>query len=111
MSRHDRSKPSGIMDTLFGRPKLRGKTSSSNGGRPISEPEGDLQQLTAEVYRMTTEEITHKFLDILEDMNIPKDKRQPLLLKSVEEKREMILMHTKGEFCFGGRFFRDGRNC
>uniref|UniRef100_A0A1L8DMG4 Putative rac1 gtpase effector frl n=1 Tax=Nyssomyia neivai TaxID=330878 RepID=A0A1L8DMG4_9DIPT len=96
MSRSDRGKPSGIMDTLFGRPKLRGKTGSANG-RPISEPEGDLQQLTAEVYRMTTDEITHKFLDILEDMNIPKDKRQPLLLKSVEEKREMILMHTKGK--------------
>ena len=85
-----------------------------NGGRPLSGTESDLpnlEEISNAVKRMTEAEVNQKFLEILEDMNIPKDKRDPLLLKPLDEKRKMILMHMKGkrvavraEKCGGGLF-------
>lgn len=89
------------MDMWFGRPKTKGKGTTANGGRPISTDSdslADLQDLHSEIMRLTHEEVDEKFVDILEDMNIPKDKRQPLLEKSLEEKRDMIVMHFKGKY-------------
>lgn len=101
MSKHDKSKSGGgLLDTWFGRPKIKGRGGTTNGGRPISSESdtiGDLQDLHNEIMKLTIDEIDQKFTDILEDMNIPKDKRQPLLKKSLDEKRDMILMHFKGE--------------
>lgn len=100
MSRHDKTKSSGLLDSLFGRPKSKGKVyTSNNGGRPISlesEAMPDMQEITNEIYKLTTAEVDQKFMEILEDMNIPKNKRQPLLLKSIEEKRDMLIMQVKG---------------
>lgn len=100
MSRHDKTKTSsGLLDMWFGRPKTKGKSQTTNGGRPISADSdslADVQDLNIEIMRLTNDEIDEKFVDILEDMNIPKDKRQPLLEKSLDEKRDMILMHFKG---------------
>lgn len=135
MSKHDRAKSGGLLDTLFfGRPHKKGGRGGSsgygsgglgggsghggsiNGGRPLSGAESELvnmEEISNEVKRMTEAEVNQKFLEILEDMNIPKDKRDPLLLKPLDEKRKMILMHLKGEsvcgkvrgriicFCFG----------
>lgn len=117
MSKHEKGKPSaGLLDSWFGRPgrpnKGKGKGSApSNGGsgRPISleaDAMADLQEITNEIHKLSVEEVNQKFMEILEDMNIPKDKRQPLLLKSLDEKREMLIM--KGMFiqclslCFPG---------
>lgn len=102
MSKHDRNKSSGggLLDTLFGRPKTKGRNTTTNGGRPISAESdsiNDPHDLTTEIMRLSNDEIDEKFIDILEDMNIPKDKRQPLLEKSLDEKRDMILMHFKGK--------------
>lgn len=102
MSKHDRNKSSGggLLDTLFGRPKTKGRNTTTNGGRPISAESDSLSDphdLNNEIMRLTNDEIDEKFIDILEDMNIPKDKRQPLLEKSLDEKRDMILMHFKGK--------------
>ena len=94
----------------FGRPKTKGKSYTSNGGRPISADSDSLadpQDLHNEIMRLTHQEVDEKFVDILEDMNIPKDKRQPLLEKSLDEKRDMILMHFKGKITFLSRTFRD----
>lgn len=101
MSKHDRTKSgSGLLDMWFGRPKTKGKSTTANGGRPISTDSDSLtdpQDLHSEIMKLSHEEIDEKFIDILEDMNIPKDKRQPLLEKSLDEKRDMILMHFKGK--------------
>lgn len=104
MSKHDKTKTSsGLLDMWFGRPKTKGKGHTANGGRPISADSDSLadpQDLHNEIMRLTHEEVDEKFVDILEDMNIPKDKRQPLLEKSLDEKRDMILMHFKGKCPF-----------
>lgn len=101
MSKHDKSKLSGgLLDMWFGRPKTKGKSATTNGGRPISADSdsiGELQDLHNEIMKLTISEVDEKFIDILEDMNIPKDKRQPLLEKTLDEKRDMILMHFKGK--------------
>lgn len=102
MSKSDKNKSSGgLLDMWFGRPKSKGRAGTING-RPISSESdsiGDLQELQNEIMALTIDEIDQKFIEILEDMNIPKDKRQPLLEKSLEEKRSMISMHFKG-LCF-----------
>lgn len=105
MSKNDKNKSSGgLLESWFGRPKTKGRTGTLNG-RPISSESdtiGEYQDLSSEIMALTVEEIDQKFIDILEDMNIPKDKRQPLLKKSFEEKRDMILMHFKGSYHWTG---------
>lgn len=104
MSKHDRIKTggTGFMDMWFGRPKSKTKQylPSNNGGRPISQESDsivDIQEINNEIHKLSSDEVNEKFMDILEDMNIPKDKRQPLLLKSLDEKRDMLFMHFKGK--------------
>lgn len=104
MSKHDKTKSStGLLDMWFGRPKTKGRHTAANGGRPVSADSDSLadpQDLHNEIMKLSHEEVDEKFIDILEDMNIPKDKRQPLLEKSIEEKRDMIVMHYKGNLPF-----------
>lgn len=100
MSKHDKSKSSGggLLDMWFGRPNKRKHTTSN--GRPISAESdtlADLQDLQSEIMKLTIAEVEKKFVEILDDMNISEDKRQPLLEKSLDEKRDMILMHFKGK--------------
>lgn len=112
MSRHDKSKSGGgLLDSWFGRPKTKSKSGHATNGngsygsgggaaggasaRPMSQDHeqlADMQEITNQIYRLDQEQVNQKFMEILEDMNIPKDKRQPLLLKSLEEKREMLIM-------------------
>lgn len=124
MSRHDKSKSGGggLLDSLFGRPKTKSKSGhaangngsygSGGGGaggatRPTSQDHeqlADMQEITNQIYKLDQDQVNQKFMEILEDMNIPKDKRQPLLLKSLEEKREMLIMKGTykkiNTFCF-----------
>uniref|UniRef100_A0A182RGP4 Diaphanous n=1 Tax=Anopheles funestus TaxID=62324 RepID=A0A182RGP4_ANOFN len=124
MSKHDRVKSGGFLDTLLGRPHKKlgrhggsgvygngpssaggnfsgygGSYGNINSGRPLSGPDADLVSLIEpnETHRLSEAEVNKLFLEILEDMNIPKDKRDPLLGKPLEEKRKMIDMHVKGK--------------
>lgn len=104
MSKSERNKSSGtgLLDMWFGRPSKTKtqKYAAHNGGRPVSleaEPIVDIQEINNEIHKLSVDEVNEKFMDILEDMNIPKDKRQPLLLKSLDEKRDMLFMHYKGQ--------------
>jgi diaphanous protein len=104
MSRHDRTKSGGggFLDTLFTRSTKRGSRYHHNGTsqRPVSANENDYidaQELENMVMRLTTEEVNQRFHEILEDMNIPKDKRDPLMKKNLDEKRDMLKMHLKGK--------------
>lgn len=115
MSKHERNKSSGggggLLDSWFGRPKSKSKhytpsngsggSGGGGGGRPISlesDALADMQDITNEIHRLTSDEVNEKFNDILEDMNIPQDKRLPLLKKTLEEKRSMLIM--KGACAF-----------
>lgn len=102
MSKHDRAKTGGFLD-FFGRPKQKGGRpyTTSNGNRPISmdnEMNYDEQEINNEIHGLSVDQVNQKFLEILEDMNIPKDKRQPLIMKTLDEKRDMLKMHLKGNF-------------
>lgn len=102
MSRHDRTKSGGFLDTLFTRSTKRGSRYpyNGNGPRPVSANENDYfdaQELENMIMRLSVEEVNQRFHEILEDMNIPKDKRDPLMKKSLDEKRDMLRMHLKGK--------------
>jgi diaphanous len=99
---HDRSKSGGFFDTIFARSsKNKYGNGSLTNPRPNSEhstePMMDMQLLHNGIQNSSPDEINKQFLDILEDMNIPKDKRQPLIAKTQDEKKEMIFMHLKGK--------------
>ncbi|XP_036320526.1 protein diaphanous isoform X2 [Rhagoletis pomonella] len=85
----------------FSRQKM--KSNSSNATMPVksniidNNEVIDLQELENKIRALSASEIDSKFLEILEDMNIPKDKREPLLMKTLAEKRKMIFMHLKGK--------------
>lgn len=99
MSKHDRSKSGGLLESIFGRPKTKSKSYYGTiSGRPVpTEADVDLQELEEKIKQLTESEVDQKFMEILEDMNIPKDKRAPLTQKPVGEKRDMIFMHLKGK--------------
>lgn len=111
MSRHEKSKSvgGGLLESWFGRPsKSKGSgTYNSNslphgaGGRPLStDNEGGLvgvEELQRHIQDLSEAEVNARFMEIIEDMNIPKDKREPLLNKNMEERQKMIFMHMKGK--------------
>lgn len=103
MSRHDRTKSGGFLDTLFTRSTKRGSRYPHNGTgtRPVSANENDYfdaQEIENMIIRLSVEEVNQRFHEILEDMNIPKDKRDPLMKKNLDEKRDMLRMHLKGSY-------------
>jgi len=64
------------------------------------------------IQQLSVAELDAKFLEIIEDMNIPKDKREPLLAKSKEERQKMIMWHLKGkEHGASTRFQTENRIC
>jgi len=93
------------LDSLFGRPsKSKGGTISSgtltHGGRPVSQDNyvvPGVEDFEQYIQQLSVAELDAKFLEIIEDMNIPKDKREPLLAKSKEERQKMLLWHLKGK--------------
>lgn len=93
MSRQEKAK-SGFLDTFFSRPYKKGQKNYGSTGEFQTDQNSDI---TLKVSTMGVDEINSRFLEILEDMNIPKDKREPLMMKDTQEKRAMILMHFKGE--------------
>ncbi|KAL9923793.1 diaphanous related formin 1 isoform 4-T4 [Glossina fuscipes fuscipes] len=103
MSKHEKHKTGGLLENWFGRPKsARGGSYNSGGtlsGRPNSTDTDaiDLQELEKNICALSDSDVDVKFMEILEDMNIPKDKRAPLLSKSITERQKMIFMHLKGK--------------
>ena len=107
MSRHEKMRPAaggGLLDTFFGRPKARhtksnsGSSSNNNGVRPVSSGDSATSNEAPDfINRLGEKEVNDRFVELLDDMNIPKDKRGPLLQKGLEERRKMLLMHVKGE--------------
>ncbi|XP_011194450.2 protein diaphanous isoform X2 [Zeugodacus cucurbitae] len=88
----------GWFEGWFGRQKIK---NTSNATIPIKlntlDNNVSIDRQALENETLNDSEIDMKFLEILEDMNIPKDKREPLLKKTPAEKRKMVFMHLKGK--------------
>lgn len=100
MSKHEKTKSGGLLESWFGRPKTKGSGYNTPSGRPTSTDGNDvpeLQDLEKMIRGLSESEVETKFMEILEDMNIPKDKREPLLSKPILDRRKMIFMHLKGK--------------
>ncbi|CAD6996999.1 unnamed protein product [Ceratitis capitata] len=103
MSRNDKTKTASTdswFEGWFGSQKKKNNSNVSNippKPNTVDNNEVDVQELEYRIKNLGDNEIHSKFLEILEDMNIPKDKREPLLAKALEEKRKMIFMHLKGK--------------
>ncbi|XP_054740650.1 protein diaphanous [Anastrepha obliqua] len=90
----------GWFEGWFSRPKIKSNNNNASisvKSNMIDNEAIDLQELELKIRTFSDSEIDLKFLEILEDMNIPKDKREPLLMKTLAEKRKMIFMHLKGK--------------
>ncbi|KAH8279548.1 hypothetical protein KR018_000402, partial [Drosophila ironensis] len=107
MSRHEKTKSAGagFLESFFGRPS-KGKGGGINsgtlthGGRPVSTDNDGIpgpEDWERDLQEWSDAEIDAKFLEIIEDMNIPMAKRKPLLSKSKEERQKMIMWHLKGK--------------
>lgn len=105
MSRHEKKRQTGLLDTFFGRPNVKNTKGNNNNnggtGRPLSSGEAS-SEAPDFISRLDEKEVNDRFLELLDDMNIPKDKRGPLLQKGIEERRKMLLMHVKGEAAVAG---------
>lgn len=79
------------------------KNSSKHNGtatRPISTNEGEViddLEIDNRIKRMSVEEVNKTYRNLLDDMNIPKDKQEPLLQKSIDDKRKMLKINMKKE--------------
>jgi hypothetical protein len=76
-----------------------GKGRKASGlSRPHSETDFvDLEeQLQFSQPPLTKEEVEEKFLQMLDDMNLSEEKRQPLLEQSIDKKRQLLSMREKG---------------
>lgn len=103
MSRHEKSKSGSknLFETMFSKSTKRQHNSQQNGkSRPVSanENENEHVDIDVQILRLTVEEINKKFNEIVDDMNLNAEKRAPLMMKTMEERREMIKMHLKGSY-------------
>lgn len=95
MSRHEKTKS--IFGNLVGSTKRKGNHKhNGTGARPVSsnDPPDDLE-IDIHVKRMTIEEVNNNFRKLVEDLNIPADKRPAMFQMSLDEKRTMLKMQIK----------------
>ncbi|KAL1427183.1 hypothetical protein MTO96_017688 [Rhipicephalus appendiculatus] len=88
----------------------RKKPSKAGGGQPYpTQPRPTSENYSAEpavevyVNSLNEEEVNREFERMLDDMNLTDEKREPLLNRTLMEKREMLSMHLKGTAAGGKR--------
>ncbi|XP_066990875.2 protein diaphanous isoform X2 [Anabrus simplex] len=86
------------LDTIFSRPKKTGRGGGGQLPRPHSESDfNDVEeQHTQFVARLDEMGVNEKYEEMLNDMNLSEEKKQPLRLQTLEVKRQMLVMHYKG---------------
>ncbi|KAH7968216.1 hypothetical protein HPB52_007029 [Rhipicephalus sanguineus] len=91
----------------------RKKPSKAGGGQPYpTQPRPTSENYSAEpavevyVNSLNEEEVNREFERMLDDMNLTDEKREPLLNRTLMEKREMLSMHLKGTAAGGKRSSR-----
>ncbi|XP_012288328.1 protein diaphanous isoform X3 [Orussus abietinus] len=96
---------SGIkLDTWFGRPKKSARGGGVRGGaghntipRPHSGDDFNEIEIQASIIaRMDEETVNDKFEEMLANMNLTEEKKEPLRQQSEVKKKEMLVLHYKG---------------
>ncbi|XP_024944472.1 protein diaphanous isoform X6 [Cephus cinctus] len=102
-SRKDKAS-SGFLDTWFGRPKKSGRGGGVRGGtghntipRPHSGDDfNEIEQQASIIENMDEETMNDKFEEMLANMNLTEEKKEPLRQQPEEKKRAMLVLHFKG---------------
>lgn len=79
---------------LGGTAKIR---KSSALPRPHSESDfTEIDEMQAKEPPLTDRQVEEQFQQMLDDMNLSEEKRQPLLEQSIDKKRQLLSMREKG---------------
>ncbi|XP_065220631.1 protein diaphanous isoform X2 [Planococcus citri] len=93
-------KPSKVLDNLFSRPKKNGsapRCSSNTLPHPKSESDSTEAEGVANYFQnMDEDAVDIKFEEMLNDMNLTEERKQPLRDKTMEYRRELLIMHHRG---------------
>ncbi|XP_072751570.1 protein diaphanous isoform X2 [Anoplolepis gracilipes] len=92
------------LDTWFGRPKKAGRGSGTRGysgsntmPRPHSGDDiNEIEQQRCIIERMDEETVNDRFEEMLANMNLTEEKKEPLRQQSESKKKEMLVLHYKG---------------
>ncbi|KAG7201503.1 hypothetical protein KM043_004258 [Ampulex compressa] len=93
------------LDTWFGRPKKSGRgggvRSGSGNHHTIPRPHSgddfnEIEQQRCIIERMDEETVNDRFEEMLANMNLTEQKKEPLRQQSETKKREMLVLHYKG---------------
>ncbi|XP_036140076.1 protein diaphanous isoform X2 [Monomorium pharaonis] len=92
------------LDTWFGRPKKsgrgggpRGYSGSNTMPRPHSGDDiNEIEQQRCIIEGMDEETVNDRFEEMLANMNLTEEKKEPLRQQSESKKREMLVLHYKG---------------
>ncbi|KAK0082986.1 hypothetical protein PV325_009545 [Microctonus aethiopoides] len=102
-NRRDRAS-AGFLDTWFGRPKKSGRGGSVRSGtgfntvpRPNSSDDFDEFELQRSIIeKMDEETMNERFENMLANLNLTEEKKEPLRQQSETKKKEMLVLHFKG---------------
>ncbi|XP_076280115.1 diaphanous related formin 1 [Lasioglossum baleicum] len=102
-NRKDKSS-AGFLDTWFGRPKKSGRgggVRSGSGNHTMPRPHSgddfnEIEQQRCIIERMDEEAVNDKFEEMLANMNLTEEKKEPLRQQSEAKKKEMLVLHYKG---------------
>ncbi|XP_039307446.1 protein diaphanous isoform X3 [Solenopsis invicta] len=92
------------LDTWFGRPKKsgrgggpRGYAGSNTMPRPHSGDDiNEIEQQRCIIERMDEDTVNDRFEEMLANMNLTEEKKEPLRQQSESKKKEMLVLHYKG---------------
>ncbi|XP_014210886.1 protein diaphanous isoform X2 [Copidosoma floridanum] len=100
MSNRREKAASGFLDTWFGRPKRPGRGGGSTSNtlpRPHSGDDFDeVEHQRCMIEGMDEETTNEKFEELLTNMNLKEEKKEPLRKQSERKKKEMLILHYKG---------------
>ncbi|XP_062531372.1 protein diaphanous isoform X2 [Bombyx mori] len=100
MSRHEKAK-SGFLDTWFGRPKKagagidRGYDTVPRGAEPRTEDEepNATAEYTSKIDALDDNQLHRRFEEMLSDMNLNEEKKEPLRKYSRDQKKKMLVAY------------------
>ncbi|XP_043474411.1 protein diaphanous isoform X2 [Leptopilina heterotoma] len=89
------------LDTWFGRPKKSGRGGGGLGHNTIPRPNSgedfnEIEQQRSMIERMDDETVNDRFEEMLANMNLNEEKKEPLRQQSAGKKKEMLILHYKG---------------
>lgn len=100
MSRQERSKSGGFLDAWFGTKKREKGRGIGGGQLPRPHSESDFNEVEEQLFvgqlDANEEFLNEKFEEMLNDMNLSEEKKEPLRLQPTMNKKMMLINHYKG---------------